>query len=95
MEIFERFRQMCNKKCCNRKINLRDINLGLNSSSVIKKILMTNTNIAHLDLALNHIGDDGVSLLAQFLDTGVRQDQLTENQSSSQIDLDALKSSQS
>jgi len=48
----------------NRKVTLTDLNLGPNSASYIKNILLTNNKIAVLNLNKNLIGDKGARKIA-------------------------------
>jgi hypothetical protein len=49
--------------CTNRKLVLRDLNLGVNAAKELVSILLVNEKIAHLDLSKNNLQDEGMILL--------------------------------
>ena len=61
----QRFWSVLNRTCVNRKINLREMNIGIKTAKILATILTSDVDlVAHLDLAKNLIADKGVEILA-------------------------------
>lgn len=44
------------------------MNMGLNCARVIAKLLKDNLDISHLVLNRNQLGDDGITIIAKYLE---------------------------
>jgi hypothetical protein len=64
-----RFQDMMAEQSKNGKIILREMNISINTVSVLRDILLTETgkNIVQIDLSKNTLGDRGIELLVPFL----------------------------
>lgn len=70
-EIRDTFNDYCRKKCNNRKVNFTDCYVGFNFISSLSNILYSTDKIAYLDLAQNNLGDIGVQILCDAIQSSI------------------------
>ncbi len=62
-----KFKELCNARCKNRKVDFSQSNLGFYSCQIISKIILRQDRIAVLNLSKNNIGNKGAELLANAI----------------------------
>ena len=66
-ENINKFNQFCQLKCFNRKVDLSNCNLGLNSIKILLQIFLDFEKICVLNLAKNNLNDKGLILLSKAI----------------------------
>jgi hypothetical protein len=66
-ENSNKFNQFCHLKCFNRKVDLNNCNLGLNSIKILLQIFLNFDRICVLNLSKNNINDKGLILLSKAI----------------------------
>ena len=67
LEHYNRFKDLCQKQCTNRKLKLGGMALGPVAATEILELVMAGAEIAQVDLRKNRLGDKGMQIISKCL----------------------------